>query len=140
MAGGHMSFPGILGTAIFKVFDLAVGRTGLTAEQASACGFDPVTAHTSAPSRARYMPLSRPLEVLLLANRSDGRLLGAEAVGPDGVDKFIDVVAAAIWGGLTVDDLAEMDLAYAPPYSPVFAPAQVVGELARKEIKSMLRA
>jgi pyruvate/2-oxoglutarate dehydrogenase complex dihydrolipoamide dehydrogenase (E3) component len=68
----------------------------------------------------------------LVVDRRDGRLLGAEAVGPDGVDKYIDIVATAIWARLTADDLAELDLAYAPPYSPVFAPVQVVGELARK--------
>jgi NADPH-dependent 2,4-dienoyl-CoA reductase/sulfur reductase-like enzyme len=134
MAGGQARFPGVLGTAIFKVFDLAVGRTGLTSAEAAACGFDPILVRTRAPSRARYMPLSRPLDIMAIADRRSGRLLGAEAVGPDGVDKFVDILAAAIWGGLGVEDLAEMDLAYAPPYSPVFAPAQVVGELARKAV------
>lgn len=132
LAGGQARFPGVLGTAIFKVFDLAVARTGLSAEQARRSGFDPVPVHAQMPSRARYMPNSRMLDGWLLVDRRDGRLLGAEAVGPDGVDKYIDIAATAIWAKLTADDLAELDLAYAPPYSPVFAPVQVVGELARK--------
>jgi CoA-dependent NAD(P)H sulfur oxidoreductase len=133
LAGGRATFPGILGTAIFKVFNLAVARTGLSREQARDCGFDPVVVHAKVPSRARYMPQSRMIEVMLVTDRPSGRLLGAEAVGADQVDKYIDVVATAIWGGLAAEDLADLDLAYAPPYSPVFAPAQVIGELARKE-------
>ena len=138
IAGGEASFPGVLGTAIFKAFDLAVARTGLTLEQARQSGFDPIVARAKAPSRARYMPHSRSLDVALVADRGSGRLLGAEAIGPDAVDKYIDVMATAIWARLGVDDLAELDLAYAPPYSPVFAAAQVIGELARKECRPTL--
>ncbi len=133
LAGGRATFPGILGTAIFKVFNLAVARTGLTRDQARDCGFDPVSVHAKVPSRARYMPQSRSIEVMLVVDGPSGRLLGAEAVGADQVDKYIDTVATAIWGKLAAEDLADLDLAYAPPYSPVFAPAQVIGELARKE-------
>lgn len=133
IAGGNARFPGVLGTAIFKVFDCAVGRTGLTAEQARQHGFDPVTIHANAPSRARYMLQSRAIEAVLIVDQSTGRLLGAEAMGADKADKYIDVLATAIWAGLTADQLADLDLAYAPPFSPVFAPAQVVGELARKK-------
>jgi hypothetical protein len=79
------------------------------------------------------MPQSRSIEAMLVVDRRSGRLLGAEAVGPDQVDKYIDIIATAIWGKLNAEDLADLDLAYAPPYSPVFAPAQVMGELARKE-------
>lgn len=134
LAGGRATFPGILGTAIFKVFNLAVARTGLTQALAKECGFEPVPVQTRAPSRARYMPESQSMEVILVADKLSGRLLGAEAVGADQVDKYIDVIATAIWGNLSADDLAELDLAYAPPYSPVFAPAQIVGELARKQV------
>ncbi|MGD0641590.1 MAG: FAD-dependent oxidoreductase [Roseiarcus sp.] len=133
IAGGQSSFPGVLGTAIFKVFDLAVARTGLTPEQARQSGFDPIVVRAKAPSRARYMPNSRSIDAALVVDRRSGRLLGAEAIGPDGVDKYIDVVATAIWARLAADDLADLDLAYAPPFSPVFAAAQVIGELARKE-------
>jgi CoA-dependent NAD(P)H sulfur oxidoreductase len=140
IAGGEVSFPGVLGTAIFKVFDLAVARTGLTPEQARQGGFDPIVVRAKAPSRARYMPHSRGLDVALVVDRQSGRLLGAEAIGPDAVDKYIDVVATAIWARLSADDLADLDLAYAPPYSPVFAASQVIGELARKEYSSVVAA
>lgn len=133
LAGGRAVFPGVLGTAIFKVFDLAVGRTGLTHDQAREAGFSPCLLRATAPTRARYMPQSRMLDAVLVVDRPSGRLLGAEAVGSDHVDKYIDTVATAIWGQLTAEDLAELDLAYAPPFSPVFAPSQVVGELARKD-------
>ena len=140
IAGGRARFPGVLGTAIFKVFDLAAARTGLTPDQARQCGFDPVVVRARAPSRARYMPTSRNIDALLVVDRRSGRLLGAEATGPDNVDKYIDVAATAIWGRQTADDLAELDLAYAPPYSPVFSMAQVIGELARKECEAFEQA
>jgi NADPH-dependent 2,4-dienoyl-CoA reductase/sulfur reductase-like enzyme len=134
LAGGRAVFPGVLGTAIFKVFDLAVGRTGLTSAQAWQAGFDPCLVRAKAPTRARYMPQSRTLEAMLVVDQPSGRLLGAEAVGSDHVDKFIDVIATAVWGRLAADDLADLDMAYAPPFSPVFAPAQVLGELARRDV------
>jgi NADPH-dependent 2,4-dienoyl-CoA reductase/sulfur reductase-like enzyme len=136
LAGGEAWFPGVLGTAIFRTFELAVARTGLGSAQARAGGFETADVRFEAPSRARYMPNSRPLAGTLMVERATGRILGAEAVGADAVDKFIDVVATAAWGGLTADDLSDLDLAYAPPFSPVLAPIQVGGELARKQIFS----
>ncbi|MBI2311275.1 MAG: FAD-dependent oxidoreductase [Betaproteobacteria bacterium] len=132
LAGGDAWFPGVLGTAIFRAFDLAVARTGFTCPQAQAAGFEAIDVRFEAPSRARYMPTSRPLAATLTAERTTGRVLGAEAVGEDAVDKFIDVIATAVWSGLTVDDLSDLDLAYAPPFSPLFAPVQVGGDLIRK--------
>lgn len=134
LAGGEATFPGVLGTAIFKVFDLAVGRTGLNEQQAREAGFDPVVIHARAPTRARYMPSSRTIDAVLLADRKSGRLIGAEAIGSDHVDKYVDTLATAIWGGLGAQDLADLDLAYAPPFSPVFAPAQIVGQLAVRDV------
>lgn len=133
LAGGHSRFPGVLGTAIFKLFDYGVGRTGLSDAQATAAGFNPVRVNAQVPSRARYMPDSRMVNAWLSYDAASGRVLGGEAVGGDAVDKFIDVVATASWAGMTYDDLAELDLAYAPPFSPVFSTVQVLGELARKE-------
>jgi NADPH-dependent 2,4-dienoyl-CoA reductase/sulfur reductase-like enzyme len=134
LAGGDARFPGVLGTAIFRAFELAVARTGLGVSEATNAGFDVVSSHVTAPSRAKYWPNSRPIEIQLVADRVSGRVLGGQAVGQHGVDKAIDVIAAALWGGLGVDDLAEIDLAYAPPYSPVFSPVQVVAEVLRKQI------
>lgn len=131
VVGGDRRFPGVIGTAIFEVGSVVVGRTGLSADEATGAGYDPRATAIEAPSRARYMPGSAPLSLEVLADRSSGRVLGAVAVGIDGADKAIDILATAIWGGLTVDDLADIDLAYAPPVSPVFAPIQVAAELLR---------
>lgn len=134
MAGGNAHFPGVLGTAIFKVFDLAVARTGLGQDEATLAGFDAVSAQIQAPSRARYMSGSATLNLSVTAERGTGRLLGAQAVGTDAVDKTIDTFAAALWGGLATSDLSDLDLAYAPPFSPVLAPVQVAGEVMNKLI------
>ena len=133
MAGGSATFSGILATAIFKVFDLAVATTGLSESQAKAAGFDAVSATIKAPTRAKYMPTSREIQLTLVADAKTARLLGAQAVGEDGVDKAIDTIAAGLWGELTAHDMAEIDLAYAPPYSPVMSPVQVVAEVLRKK-------
>ncbi|OGO54675.1 MAG: hypothetical protein A2Z32_13100 [Chloroflexi bacterium RBG_16_69_14] len=135
LAGGDRRFPGVLGTAIFRVFSLTVARTGLTADDARRAGFDPVGCRIDAPSRARYMPGSVPLGIGLVADRPSGRVLGATLVGADGADKAVDTIAAAIWGSLTLDDLADIDLAYAPPFSPVFAPVQVAAEVLRGRLR-----
>ena len=134
MAGGDAHFPGVLGTAIFKVIDLAVARTGLGQEEAKLAGFDAVSAQIQAPSRARYIAGSSTLTLSVTAERGTGRLLGAQAVGTDAVDKTIDTFAAALWGGLATTDLPDLDLAYAPPFSPVLAPVQVAGEVLNKLI------
>jgi NADPH-dependent 2,4-dienoyl-CoA reductase/sulfur reductase-like enzyme len=134
MAGGDAHFPGVLGTAIFKVFDLAMARTGLGQEEAKLAGFDAVSAQIQAPSRARYMSGRATLMLSVTAERGTGRLLGAQAVGTDAVDKTIDTFAAALWGGLATTDLTDLDLAYAPPFSPVLSPVQVAGEVLNKLI------
>lgn len=135
MAGGLAKFPGVLGTAIFQVFDLAVARTGLGHAEASAAGFTPISEVVRAPSRARYMDRSRMLQIHLTADRHSGRLLGCEVIGEDAVDKTIDIIATAIWGKLATSDLPDLDLAYAPPFSPVFAPTQVAGEALNKLVE-----
>ncbi len=134
VAGGEAQFPGVLGSAIFRTFDLAVARTGLSFSQAIEFGFNPKRIAAQAPSRARYMPQSRPIDLVLVVDQTDGRILGAEAVGMDAVDKCIDILATATWAGLSVDVVAEMDLAYAPPFSPVISPVHVVAEVACKNL------
>jgi NADPH-dependent 2,4-dienoyl-CoA reductase/sulfur reductase-like enzyme len=131
LAGGDAEFPGVLGTMIVSVFGLAMARTGLTAIEADRAGFEPIGVEVTAPSRARYMPGAEPIRLCLVADRPSRRVLGAAAVGRDGIGRTIDILATAIWAGLTVDDVAELDLAYAPPYSPVFAVPQVAAELLR---------
>ncbi|MFP4628659.1 MAG: FAD-dependent oxidoreductase [Halobacteriales archaeon] len=110
------------GTAIVKAFDLGIARTGLTDPTAArAAGFAPVEVDISARTRAGYYPGARPLHVHLLADGESRRLLGATLVGEEGA-KRIDTVATALHAGLTVDEVERLDLAYAPPFSPVWDP------------------
>jgi NADPH-dependent 2,4-dienoyl-CoA reductase/sulfur reductase-like enzyme len=121
-AGGDAFFPGIFGTAIFKTFDLNVGLTGLTEAAACEAGFDPVATVIKARDKARYFPGARDVTLKLVADRRDGRLLGAQCVGTGAVDKMIDIAATALLGNLGCRDLENADLAYAPPFSPVLSP------------------
>ena len=112
----------IAGTAIVKAFDLGVARTGVIDEQrAREAGFDPVSVSISAPSRAHYYPGGDELTVVLQADRETGRLLGGAVVGREGA-KRIDTIATALTAGMTVTELRNADLAYAPPFSPVRDP------------------
>jgi len=110
------------GTAIVKAFDLGAARTGIVDEErAREAGFDPVSVTISAPSRPHYYPGGSKLTVTLLANAESGAVLGGSVVGEEGA-KRIDTIATALQGGLTVADLQGTDLAYAPPFSPVWDP------------------
>lgn len=120
-AGGSASFGGIVGTAVAKVFDLTVAHTGLTLAEASMAGMAAMATDVTAKSRAKYYPGAEPLRVRLV-HTPTGRVLGAQIVGRDGAAQRIDVIAAALHGGMTIDDVVALDLAYAPPYSPVYDP------------------
>ncbi|MDS0473376.1 FAD-dependent oxidoreductase [Natrinema sp. 1APR25-10V2] len=112
----------IAGTAIVKAFELGAARTGIVDEdQAREAGFDPVSITISASSRAHYYPDGSELTVTLFADRESGRLLGGSVVGREGA-KRIDTVATALKAGMTVAELQNADLAYAPPFSPVWDP------------------
>jgi len=116
-----LEFPGILSTGIFKVFDLGVGKTGLSEKDATEAGFEVVSAGLWAHDRAAYYPDAQKVFLKLIADRATGRLLGAEAAG-SGADKLTDICATALWGRLSYPDLVNIDLAYAPPYGPALSP------------------
>jgi NADPH-dependent 2,4-dienoyl-CoA reductase/sulfur reductase-like enzyme len=121
----------IAGTAIVKGFDLGASRTGIVDEErAREAGFDPVSVEIQAASRAHYYPGAEQVTVTLVADAESGRVLGGSIVGKEGA-KRIDTIATALYGGLTVDELEGLDLAYAPPFSPVWDPvltaAKVLG-------------
>lgn len=129
-AGGTATFGGVVGTAVVKVFDLAVARTGLTLAEALAEGLPAVATDAVGKSRAKYYPGSSPVHVRLVHTR-DGRLLGAQIVGEgDGVAKRIDPVAVALQAGFSVADLLAADLSYAPPYAPVYEPVLLAAQAA----------
>ena len=116
-----LTFPGVLGTGIFKVFDLGVAKTGLSKEEAQNAGLSPISATVEAASSAGYYPGGEPVFLKLIAEAGSGRLLGAEACGAQ-ADKMVDVCATALWGGLDVASMVNLDLAYAPPFGPALSP------------------
>jgi len=123
VAGTPTPVGDVAGTAIVKAFDLEVARTGvLDHETAREAGFDPVTATITDRSRAHYYPGGAEITVTLTADRESERVLGASVVGADRAGKRIDAVAAALHAGATVTELERFDLAYAPPFSPVWDP------------------
>jgi len=124
-AGGDECFAGIVGTAITRVFELEVGRTGLTEREAAKAGLDCVANSLVSTDHAGYLPDARSLTIKLVAEQGTGRLLGGQAVGRGGVAKRIDVLATALHAGLTVESLTRLDLAYAPPFNSVWDPVQV---------------
>jgi NADPH-dependent 2,4-dienoyl-CoA reductase/sulfur reductase-like enzyme len=124
LSGGYATFPGVLGTGVTRVCDQEIGRTGLGEASAASAGFDAVIATIETTTAAGYMPNSRPMVVKMLAERHTGRLLGVQSVGGPGSAKRVDVAAAAIAGGLTVEDLIGLDLSYAPPLSTLWDPLQ----------------
>ncbi|MCX7569103.1 FAD-dependent oxidoreductase [Tumebacillus sp. DT12] len=124
MAGLGGVFQGVLGTAILKVFDLQVGRTGLSEGEALKEGIEVETVTIKTLDHAGYYPDAKSLTVKLVLRKSDGVLLGGQAVGPSGVDKRIDVLATALWQGMTGEELLDLDLSYAPPFNAVWDPLQ----------------
>lgn len=137
VAGGYAAFPGVVGTAVSKVCDLEIGRTGLTSAQATAAGFQYVPVTVEATARAGYLPDPSPVTVKMLAERRTGRLLGCQLVGRAGVAKRIDVAAVALTARMTVTDMIGLDLGYAPPFSPVWDPILVA---ARKAVSAVRKA
>jgi NADPH-dependent 2,4-dienoyl-CoA reductase/sulfur reductase-like enzyme len=130
IGGGYATFPGVVGTAVTKVCDLEVGRTGLREREAAEAGFAYVTATVESTDRAGYFPGARPMTVKLIAERRTGRLLGAQIVGRGAAAKRIDVLAVALTQRMTVDEITALDLGYAPPYAPVWDPVLVAARKA----------
>lgn len=120
IGGGEARFPGALGTAITKVCELEISSTGLRASDAAAAGLRAVVGEARGTTAAGYWPDAAPMTIRVAAEEGTGRLLGAQVVGGPGAGKRIDVFAAAIWSGMTAQDLAWADLAYAPPFSGVW--------------------
>ncbi|MFH1513334.1 MAG: FAD-dependent oxidoreductase [Bacillota bacterium] len=133
VTGGDLAFRGVLGTGIFRVFDLAVAQTGLSEREARAQGFDVVVCHNLKPDRPEYMG-GREMVIKGIADRQSGRLLGAQIVGYGGVDKRIDVFVTAITFQAKVGDLFHLDLAYAPPFSTTKDPVMYTGMILENNI------
>jgi NADPH-dependent 2,4-dienoyl-CoA reductase/sulfur reductase-like enzyme len=125
LGGGYATFPGVVGTAITKVCSVEVARTGLTEVEAATSALDAVAVTIESTTRARYLPDAEPMAVKLVAERGTGRLLGGQIVGGVGSGKRIDTVATALHARMRVDEIIDLDLAYAPPFSGVWDPIAV---------------
>jgi NADPH-dependent 2,4-dienoyl-CoA reductase/sulfur reductase-like enzyme len=125
IGGGYATFPGVLGTAVSKVCEVEVARTGLSEAELAELGLEWEQTAVDSTTRAGYFPGAAPIRTKVLAERRSGRLLGAQIVGKEGAAKRIDVFATALWNGMTVDEMVNMDLSYAPPFSPVWDPVLI---------------
>ncbi|WP_432103437.1 FAD-dependent oxidoreductase [Streptomyces sp. bgisy091] len=134
VGGGYGTFPGVVGTAVSKVCDLEIARTGLREKDARAAGLRFVTATIESTGRAGYYPGAESMTVKMLAEYRTGRLLGVQIVGRDGAAKRVDVAAVALTAGMTVEAMTALDLGYAPPFSPVWDPVLVA---ARKAVSAV---
>ncbi|MCT7356482.1 FAD-dependent oxidoreductase [Streptomyces sp. 15-116A] len=133
-AGGYATFPGVVGTAVSKVCDLEIARTGLREKDARRVGLQYVTATIESTSRAGYYPNASSMTVKMLAERRTGRLLGVQIVGREGAGKRVDIAAVALTAAMTVDQMTALDLGYAPPFSPVWDPILVAARRASRAV------
>jgi pyruvate/2-oxoglutarate dehydrogenase complex dihydrolipoamide dehydrogenase (E3) component len=117
-----------------RVCDLEIGRTGLLEDEAAGVGYEFVTATVESTTRAGYFPGAGPMTVKMIAEQRTGRLLGAQIVGQAGAAKRIDAVAVALWNHMTVEEITSLDLAYAPPFSPVWDPVLVAARKASERL------
>jgi NADPH-dependent 2,4-dienoyl-CoA reductase/sulfur reductase-like enzyme len=135
ICGGKEEFPGVLGTAVTKVFDLGVARTGLSFAQAQEQKYKPVKYLVTSQSRARYYPEGGALHTIIIIKKDDGRILGAQMAGPLDAVKRIDVYATMIHKGMTISEAFNLDVAYAPPFAPVYDPVILAARIGKKYIE-----
>jgi NADPH-dependent 2,4-dienoyl-CoA reductase/sulfur reductase-like enzyme len=132
IGGRAARFAGVLGTAVTRVGDLEVGRTGLSSAEAAKAGYDVRAEVIEGTTKAGYFPGAAEMTVKVLAERGSGLLVGAQVLGGPGSAKRIDVLATAIWAGMTAEELAGSDLSYAPPFSPAYDPVLVAARVASR--------
>jgi pyruvate/2-oxoglutarate dehydrogenase complex dihydrolipoamide dehydrogenase (E3) component/rhodanese-related sulfurtransferase len=138
ICGGQDRFPGILGSAVCKVFDFCVARTGLTEAAARQLGYNTVTVLVPEADHPHYMPQAKLIIIKLVVDKATRKLLGAQAVGPGEGDKRMDIAAMAITAGMTVDQLSKVDLCYAPPYSPALDNIITAANVARNKLDGLV--
>jgi NADPH-dependent 2,4-dienoyl-CoA reductase/sulfur reductase-like enzyme len=134
VCGHAVDIPGVAGTAVFKVFDLQVARTGLGSAEAADSGFDPVSVTIASRSRAHAHPGSSQIHVHMVGDKQSGRLLGVQMVGREGVAHRINAAAVALHAAMSVGQFAQCDLAYAPPFGGVWDPLLVAANQLLKAI------
>ena len=133
LGGGNATFPGVVGTAITKICQMEVARTGLQEKELRKLGIEWVSAVIKSRTKAGYYPGAGEITVKVLAEKGSGRLLGGQIVGMEGSAKRIDTLATALHAGFTVEEMINLDLGYAPPFSPVWDPVVTAArEVAKK--------
>jgi NADPH-dependent 2,4-dienoyl-CoA reductase/sulfur reductase-like enzyme len=130
LGGGEATFPGVLGTATSKVCGLELARTGLNESEAADAGFEFRSATIDSTTRAGYYPGAADIKTKLVFERGSGRLLGGQIIGQEGAAKRIDVIATALWNEMSVEEMVNLDLSYAPPFSPVWDPVLIAARKA----------
>ena len=140
ITGSCETFHGVLGTAIAKIFDYNVGRVGLSESQAREAGYEVITCLVPGPEYASYYPAGKRILVKLVADKSNSRLLGGQVVGLGDVAKRIDVLATALTFHASADDMAQIDLAYAPPYNSAMDPLHHAANIIRNKQSGFARA
>ena len=125
-----------MSSAVTKIFALEVVRTGLTAVEAKGEGYEFFSSIIEGWSRSRAYPAGKPITVTYVVEKGSGRLLGGQMVGEEGVAHRIDTLAAALYAGMTVEDVARLDLAYAPPFASVWDPILIAANKALRELKN----
>ena len=133
--GGNATFPGVMGTTVFKTFEFNVAKTGLSMRETEKEGFHPVQAIVRGYDRAHFYPGRKESTLKVIADKETGRILGGQAVGEGPSDKFIDILAMALHGKMTCRELANVDLAYAPPFSPVLSPIIVAANVLTNKLE-----
>ena len=136
LGGGYATFPGVVGTAVSKVCELEIARTGLKEKDCDAVGFAYLTVRVDSTTRAGYYPGAQPVTVKLVVEQRTGRLLGAQIVGREGSAKRIDTLAVALWNSMTVEEISSLDLGYAPPFSPVWDPVLIAARKAADKVRA----
>ncbi len=134
-SGGSREFPGTLGTQVVKIFDRVIARTGLREQEARAAGFDPLSVDSESWDHKAYYPGAVRIRVRLTGDRRSGRLLGAQVIGRHGseVSKRVDVLATALFHGMQVENVCDLDLSYTPPLSSPWDPVQVSAQNWRRQ-------
>jgi NADPH-dependent 2,4-dienoyl-CoA reductase/sulfur reductase-like enzyme/rhodanese-related sulfurtransferase len=138
-AGGEATFKGVIGTSILRVFSINAGKTGLTETEARANGYDVETVLSPAHDKAHFFPGAKPIVLKLIAERNTGRLLGLQAAGEGAVDKRLDAAATAITFHATAEQLSQVDLAYAPPYSAAMDNLIVAADILKNKLAGHAR-
>lgn len=138
-AGGDASFPGVIGTSVVRIGKLCAARTGLNVREAQQAGLNFFCTRTTGMSHAGYFPDAHDIDIKLIVEESTGRLLGAQAVGSDGVDKRIDILATSIVAGLSVRDIVNLELAYSPPYGSAKDPVNMAAMVAENTLDGITK-